>query len=1757
MKTIILITLTLFAGFVAEAQNNGTYVMRYIHYDATGASNYAISHIVSDYGPRNSSGDSFWHRGIDYQPNQQRGNKILSPCNGTIRGIRKKGSMFYMIVEGATGQSHFGYAHLFRNVTITKGQFWEEGPAGREMAIYRQNEDDYIIINMDPANRYALAALTITRDTITYKGVLYNIQSGVTTDKPLAILGDSGAEGKIHLHIYAYRNIQQALTNFQSIPNCYDPMAVIQLSPRTNFKCRVQNVGVNYGSASKSHFKTRVEMPGGGNGNTYTNHMYDVNLVELFIKPAYKQSEPQVSNWGTTNSSYQYYRGEHTKSYINQGGRPQESSSSMYPISPSDHNITSSNNGNAQNTGVEPFAYRDHVGRPYDFFWFSDFYPRIRNSHAIGTALQFARHNLEARYPDGNYEALLRVATSVNNIHSSVGNTIAANDSLTSFQIDNFLPFVQKVEAYTDGSTTATYVREWKPISSGNFVFDPDPNVWLPKANSLIAIYTSEGMSKLSLRINNYYEELTLATNPEKTKWLFSVPADYLVNHEKNQLEINGEDVHGNLLQKNAQTIPIRQSATNWNPAPTYGLDVNHKIQIGTSDINFSYVQLGSGAYRFSASSPHTVYQYNWSYGTENSCYNCGSEAEYTFQNTGVYLVNLSVMSSAGFLNVTKEVVVQTLIAPVPNFYYSPRPWPPNRGKDLAVEVDFYDNTEGIVASYNWDFGNGETSNEQNPKGISFQANTNYNVNLLVTNASGSPSVSKSVYVDPSIAPWAGLIAWKQTDYLWDFDASVANLDAPFTYEIDYGDGYTQSFSGDNTSHLFNHYYNVYGRYQVSVKITGTDYYGTLQSAYQVTEISAQPDQLLISLMDVTNPGDKYPYTNVDLKPVLENSEGFTGSTMFSLIFWITKSGDPTYRYVQTETVWGTTFPTYSFQFEEAGDYQVQLTMMQNDVFWSGSVYYPIQIVNAPKYLSANICCQPYQVCLGAANTFFGQLEPIGSPGIEENKWFPTNIRWTLYDQQGVVKDTKEEEFLPEEYSFTKWFSYIFNQTGTYTLRLETWNNTHGYATSGLLDPKYVNTISYYAVTEKQITVTQNMGALNVSAGVNGYFTYNAEGTAIGSAELKISNPGTIPISWQVVIPSEFSDWIETYPVSGSNLSNGSQVNILLSVVPNQNDETRYGYFYIRGFDAQGNEVQGSPAGLQVEQYGVEGPAGEFIVGTNSSQQFGFAVSVDGKTAVIGAPGKSAGNASSVFVYQKNNIGQWTQRAQLTPPAGQQYFGRAVSINGDYIIASGLTNAAIYKKPASGWSGNVSPLKLLEGNISNADFGVSVDIWGEYAVVGAPAFNSGKGKVYIYYRHEGGYDQWGRQKMFEGQSNNDFYGTSVSMYNDLLAVGAPQENSNPGYIAVYDRNKTDIPWALEQIIIPEQSTLQNVKFGYAVSIFENKIATSFRSFEPYHVALIYTRQGNNTWQNQAYDFKFIPTYSNWNKVFRNVALYKAFSNYPDPYNYHFLLGSPDFTDNKGYMYYVSYSYTSGVSYLHFSHNYAWYPYYAENLPGYRFGNTSDLSYDGEVYGIPGYDNKGAVIFGNHYKKKSQCDAGIDLSFENFTKYPETYQQVIARNISIGGSGKPAEFPSNTTIDYIGKEIVLKDGFFAEEGAFVNLISEDCFLTDGKSSKGPQENKYLPEMEESENKNMKINEIAYIGKILRVKYQDFPWITHFDPQDNQSKVAVANERKIESNINLPNKKDSSFPVSTESKNEKLIFTFFNKQRMDHLTFLLSK
>lgn len=1763
--------MALLAGFVAEAQNNGTYVMRYIHYDQTGANNYAISHIVSDYGPRNSTGDSFWHRGIDYQPNQQRGNKILSPCNGTIRAIKRtdRGRMFYMIVEGDAGERHFGYAHLFRDKTIPEGQFWEEGPAGREMAIFNENGDDYIIINMDPANRYALAASTITRDTITYKGVLYNIQSGVTTDKPLAILGDSGAAGRIHLHLYAYRNIQQALTDFQSIPNCYDPMAVILLSPRTNFKCRVQNVGINYGSASKSHFKTRVEMPGAGNGNTYTNQMYDVNLVELFVKPTYKDDEP-VANWGTTNSSYQYYRGEHTKSYINQGGRPQESSLSMYPISPSDHNIKSSNNGNAQNTGVEPFAYRDNVGRPWDFFWFSDFYPRIRNNHAVGTTLQFARHNLEARYPDGNYEAMLRVYTSVNNLHSSVGNAIPADDSLTSFQIDNFLPFVQKVEAFRVG--LPMYMREWKPLDNGGFVIDPDPIVYLNKANLTVKVYTSEAMTRVSLKVNGYFTEQTQASNEAMTEWTFEVPAANLVDKARNKLEIDGIDLHNNPMQKNAYTVPIWQGSS-WSPLPINGPDTNHEIQIGTPDIDFEYIQLGSGAYQFKAISPHTIYTYNWSFGDGNSCNSCPVRVENNYQKPGVYFVTLDVFSNLLWFSVVKEVIVMDLIVPNAMFDFSPRINDPNRDDEITVVVDFYDKTDGIVSNYLWDFGDGQTSTEKNPKDIVYQPYTNYNVNLTVTNQAGNHSMAKALYFDPTVTPWAGLIPWRQTNYLWDFDVSVENLSPPYTFQIDYGDGYSQTVTESDDYYRFSHYYYTYGRYPVTVLITGKDANGQLTTANNVVEINAQPDELLVGLNDATAPGDKYPYTNVVLQPILENGSGYDENNKFTLIFSFTRIGDPLYHIQRSFTHWGPDFPTYTFQFDKAGDYQVHLSIDVNEFMYTGHAYKPVIIVNAPKYVVANICCQPYQVCQGATNTYFGETSPSEAPGVADNQWFPTNIRWTLFDPQGTIADSKEETFLPEHYIFEKWFTHKYSMSGTYRLRLETWNNSHGYAENGLLDPKYKNTLPFYDVIEKEIVVTTNMAALEIVTDNYRYFTFNADGEPVGSSAFQISNPGALSMNWVIEVPQEFENWIQATPSSGTDLKNGNMANVEITASQYDGESTRYGYFNIHGVDGQGNPVQGSPSWIQFEQWGTNGSGAELICGTNSDQQFGYSVSIDGKVAAIGAPGKDASDQSIAFIYEKSHIGQWVQKARLMPPSGQKHFGRSVALHGEYVIVASSWNAAIYKKPLGGWSGDIQPLKVLETNITNSDYGFSVAIWGDYAVVGDREHGFDQGCVYVYYRNQGGIDNWGRDKLLFGQSSDDFFGTSVDIYNDLIAVGAPQQNNNNGYIDLFYRNlNINNPWTLEKRILATLGVHEgpNVGFGRTVSLFEDRLAATFNSryfsingWIHYLNFALFNRTVYRNWP--LFDISGINNSYNVGESISSISIFEDLeSNNENPYNYTFLSGGPSFYDNIGtaftsFFQYIDYDYFSFDTYNFYELS------LIEYSTGNKFGHSLDQSYHSRVVGVSGYQGTGCVVFRNLAKRNSLCDAGIDLVFENFTKPAGAFDAVNAHNITIGGNSMPAVLSANSVISYSANEIVLKDGFLAMYGSDFSAEAEDCYNQENDDQKQltitedflsiESTIERQSELKSKHGQDAHIN-ISDVLKQLTITHKDFPW-HRFNFYDQRNSIGIYDQKL--NNLLTEKKLTPSLMVdfSFEEKGNICVFVFKNEETDLEVKFLMPK
>ena len=127
--------------------------------------------------------------------------------------------------------------------------------------------------------------------------------------------------------------------------------------------------------------------------------------------------------------------------------------------------------------------------------------------------------------------------------------------------------------------------------------------------------------------------------------------------------------------------------------------------------------------------------------------------------------------------------------------------------------------------------------------------------------------------------------------------------------------------------------------------------------------------------------------------------------------------------------------------------------------------------------------------------------------------------------------------------------------------------------------------------------------------------------------------------------------------------------------------------------------------------------------------RFGQSVSIDGDYAIVGANGNDdAGTGSgSAYIFVRSGT-NWTQQAKLTASdaAEGDHFGTSVSISGDYAIVGAHANddggsysgsAYIFVRSGTNWT---EQAKLTASDANGADeFGISVSIDGDYAIVGA------------------------------------------------------------------------------------------------------------------------------------------------------------------------------------------------------------------------------------------------------------------------------------------------------------------------------------------------------------------------------------------------------------------------------------------------------
>jgi hypothetical protein len=238
-----------------------------------------------------------------------------------------------------------------------------------------------------------------------------------------------------------------------------------------------------------------------------------------------------------------------------------------------------------------------------------------------------------------------------------------------------------------------------------------------------------------------------------------------------------------------------------------------------------------------------------------------------------------------------------------------------------------------------------------------------------------------------------------------------------------------------------------------------------------------------------------------------------------------------------------------------------------------------------------------------------------------------------------------------------------------------------------------------------------------------------------------------------------------------------------------------------------------------------------------ASDNFGLSVSVSGDYAIVGAlfdvdNGLQSGSAY-VFYRHQGGTDTWGQVAKLlaSDSAAGENFGKSVSISGDYAIVAaygyGSGAAYVFYRNQGGTDTWGQVTKLLASDGAAGDiFSQSVSIFGDYAIIGAPGDTDNgiySGSAYVFYRHQGGTDTWGQVTKLlasDGAASQSF-GYSVAISGDYAIVGGKQDADNgiesgAAYVFYRHQGGTDTWGQVTKLLASDGAAGDN--FGFSVSV---------------------------------------------------------------------------------------------------------------------------------------------------------------------------------------------------------------------------------------------------------------------------------------------------------------------------------------------------
>ncbi len=327
---------------------------------------------------------------------------------------------------------------------------------------------------------------------------------------------------------------------------------------------------------------------------------------------------------------------------------------------------------------------------------------------------------------------------------------------------------------------------------------------------------------------------------------------------------------------------------------------------------------------------------------------------------------------------------------------------------------------------------------------------------------------------------------------------------------------------------------------------------------------------------------------------------------------------------------------------------------------------------------------------------------------------------------------------------------------------------------------------------------------------------------------------------------------------------------------------------------------------------------------TNAGDNFGNPVAIYGGTIVVSAPledsaatgingnqsDNSASGAGAVYVFGRSGT-TWSQQAYLkaSNTNAEDYFGDTIAVSQDTIVvgAPGEDSAAtgvngnqgdnsasyagaayVFVRSGTSWSQQA----YLKASNTNAydDFGFPVSISGDTIVVGAPLEDSAatgvngnqgdnsassSGAAYVFVRSS---SSWSQQAYLKASNTNagDYFGNSLSISNDTIAIGAPREDSSSTGVNG-NQNDNSANWAGAAYVFVRSSTIWSQQaylkasntqaddyFGEAVGISGDTIVIG-ALYEDSSATGVNGNQGDNSAIDAGAAYVFVRSGTSWSQ----------------------------------------------------------------------------------------------------------------------------------------------------------------------------------------------------------------------------------------------------------------------------------------------------